>query len=147
MTLGFRWRNVPLPEPHLSGLAAGIMLQFSAPWTVSLPAPAGPIGSLLVAAGLALAASAVLAAGATDMSAPAGLVVDGPYAGSRHPMYVGWTVVYVGLGLVVNSVWFFVLLPAVSVWTHLVIRREERRLDAKFGPAFRRYRAKVRRYL
>ncbi len=76
------------------------------------------------------------------------LVVDGPYRFTRNPMYLGFTLIYAGVALLANSVWPFVLLPAVLlVMQRFVIRREERYLERKFGDAYRAYCARVRRWV
>ena len=62
-------------------------------------------------------------------------------------MYVGWTVLYVGIALVLNTAWPLVLLPVVIMLTHRSVLREERRLAERFGVEFAQYRAAVRRYL
>ena len=76
------------------------------------------------------------------------MVTTGPYRRSRNPMYVGLTVLYVGLALLIGMAWPLVMLP-LALWTltALVIRREERYLGAEFGPEYAAYRARVRRWL
>jgi protein-S-isoprenylcysteine O-methyltransferase Ste14 len=76
------------------------------------------------------------------------LVASGPYRFSRNPMYVGLSVLYLGLALLFNVVWPIVLLPlVVFALYHLVIRREERYLADAFGDAYAAYRQRVRRWL
>jgi protein-S-isoprenylcysteine O-methyltransferase Ste14 len=62
-------------------------------------------------------------------------------------MYVASAAVYVGIALVAGAAWPLALLPAVLLATHVVILREERVLDGRFGAAYRSYSASVRRYL
>ncbi|WP_180967363.1 methyltransferase family protein [Zhihengliuella halotolerans] len=104
-------------------------------------------GISMIGAGVALAARATKVSAPTDMAEPDRLVSTGPYAISRNPMYVAWTLIYVGLGLARKNVWTLALLPAVLVTTHLTIKREERRLREKFGPRYLAYAEKVRRYI
>jgi protein-S-isoprenylcysteine O-methyltransferase Ste14 len=66
---------------------------------------------------------------------------------SRNPMYVGWTLVYLGLTSTLLSVWLMLLLPAVLVATHITVHQEEGRLRARFGQAYTAYAAAVRRYV
>ena len=62
-------------------------------------------------------------------------------------MYVGWTLLYLGIALVANSVWMIALLPVVIIFTHLVdIRREEQILKNEFGDQYFEYQERVRRY-
>jgi protein-S-isoprenylcysteine O-methyltransferase Ste14 len=144
----WRWANVPLPEPHLFGLGAGLVLQLVAPWRLPWPAWVGrAVGVPLLLAGLALAAWAVRAAAEVDLARPGQLVRGGPYAVSRNPMYLAATAVYAGIALVAGAAWPLVLLPAVLLATHLVVTREERSLEARFGAGYRSYKASVRRYL
>ncbi|MGQ0714682.1 MAG: methyltransferase family protein [Gemmatimonadaceae bacterium] len=76
------------------------------------------------------------------------MVTTGPYRFTRNPMYVGLTVLYVGLCLLTGMLWPLVMLPFVLVaLTTLVIRREERYLEDAFGAEYAAYRARVRRWL
>lgn len=101
----------------------------------------------MIGIGLLLIGWAVRTIGDQESQDPAALVTTGPYAVSRNPMYVGWTALYLGIALVLNTVWLFVLLPAVLATCHRVVRREERSLEREFGDGYRAYRREVRRYL
>jgi protein-S-isoprenylcysteine O-methyltransferase Ste14 len=144
----WRWGNVPVPEPHLAGLGAGIVLHLIVRWTLLPEAWIGhAVGWPLVAGGVVLAAWAVAAAGEVDVDRPETLIVDGPYRWSRNPMYLAWTLLYLGVTFVVNTGWPLLLLPAVLTVTHLQVGREERDLEASFGDEYLRYRGRTRRYL
>jgi protein-S-isoprenylcysteine O-methyltransferase Ste14 len=78
---------------------------------------------------------------------PAILMTGGPYAFSRHPMYIGELGLWLGSAVLYGS-------PAVPVgfvvWLAVMQRlavREERALEAKFGDAYRRYKARVPRWI
>jgi protein-S-isoprenylcysteine O-methyltransferase Ste14 len=101
----------------------------------------------MVSAGLALITWATWASARTHLANPDRLVTTGPYAVSRNPMYVGWTLAYVGFTTTLASAWLALLLPAVLVTTHLTVRHEESRLRARFGSAYTSYAAAVRRYV
>jgi protein-S-isoprenylcysteine O-methyltransferase Ste14 len=76
------------------------------------------------------------------------LVRHGPYRFSRNPMYVGLTLLYLGLSFVVNAAWPIVVLPVVLiVLATYVVRREETHLREAFGPDYDTYCAGVRRWL
>jgi len=63
-------------------------------------------------------------------------------------MYVGLTLVYLGIAAVTTSGWMLVLLPLpLLVLQTRVIPMEERQLEAAFGGAYRDYQARVRRWL
>lgn len=145
---GWRWANVPLPETYLVGLGAGLLLQLIAPWRPPWPAGVGHgVGWPLLLAGLGLAAWAVRAAASVDLQRPDQLVRRGPYAFSRNPMYLAAAVVYVGVALAAGAAWPLLLLPAVVLATHVVVLREERFLEARFGAVYLGYRTATRRYL
>jgi protein-S-isoprenylcysteine O-methyltransferase Ste14 len=63
-------------------------------------------------------------------------------------MYLGLSLVYLGVMLLMNSVWTGLSLPLVIVILHLtVIRPEEHYLAVTFGIAYDEYRRRVRRWL
>lgn len=76
------------------------------------------------------------------------IVSHGPYRFTRNPMYLGMTLAYVGLAMVLNWAWPLLLLPLV-LWslTSLVIRREERYLGHAFGDEYLAYKRRVRRWI
>ncbi len=76
------------------------------------------------------------------------IVSAGPYRYSRNPMYIALSLLYAGIGVAADNLWVVVLLvPLLAVVRTGVIAREERYLEAKFGEAYLRYKAKVRRWL
>jgi protein-S-isoprenylcysteine O-methyltransferase Ste14 len=76
------------------------------------------------------------------------LVVDGIYTRTRNPLYLGTTLVYLGLSVAAGSFWAIVLLvPLLWVINVGVIAREERYLERKFGAAYRAYKGRVRRWV
>lgn len=143
----WRWRNIPLPEPHTAGLVTGLVLHTIWRRQLAQRATIRAGGAILLAAGVAVAAWATASAGTSDLEQPERLVTDGPYAYSRNPMYVGWTLAYSGVAGLVNSTWLLVLLPAVVVAIHRQVRREEQRLAARFGIEYEVYADQIRRYI
>jgi protein-S-isoprenylcysteine O-methyltransferase Ste14 len=141
-------RNVPLPEPHLVGIAGWVGMQ----WLQPRPLP-GPrlvhhlAGWALLAAGGHLVARSLRAASRVDLAQPARLVTTGVYATSRNPMYVGWAMLDLGAGLVGGSAWVLGTFPATTWLVHRQVPREERDLGEVFRDEFARYRASVPRYL
>lgn len=140
--------SVPVPEPHVAGLLAAIALHLVRPWRLTDHRRLAPAaGVSLAAAGIALAGWAVQAVGDADCGTPTALVTTGPYAFSRNPMYVAWTLLYAGVGLTINTAWVFLVAPPVLATTHSVVRREERELERTLGEDYRDYRREVPRYL
>lgn len=91
---------------------------------------------------------AVVEAQDMKIESPTKLHTNGPYSISRNPMYVGWSAIYLGIAMVLNSLWILAFFPVAFLIIHFVdIRREERHLDELFGDQYRRYQASVRRYL
>lgn len=80
---------------------------------------------------------------------PACRLIDiGPYAWSRNPQYVGFVAIYLGLALMLNSLWPLVALPFVTALvTRAVIMPEERYLLEKFGADYETYCTRVHRWL
>jgi protein-S-isoprenylcysteine O-methyltransferase Ste14 len=72
----------------------------------------------------------------------------GPYRFSRNPIYLSFTLLYIGIGIWINSAWLLaMLIPTLVVISYGVIAREERYLAQKFGDEYLRYKASVRRWL
>lgn len=80
---------------------------------------------------------------------PTTAIVDtGPFRFTRNPLYVGLTLTYIGLSVLLNTWWSLILLIPVWIVMHfLVVRREEAYLERKFGNTYLNYRGRVRRYV
>ncbi len=75
------------------------------------------------------------------------LVTDGIFGWLRNPMYVGLTLILAGLAVLLASDWMLVMAVVFIAVIHFgVVKREERYLEAKFGDAYRAYKARVPRY-
>jgi protein-S-isoprenylcysteine O-methyltransferase Ste14 len=74
-------------------------------------------------------------------------VTSGPYAVSRNPMYVGWALIQLGIGVAAGSGWVLATLPFVGAAVHREVLSEEQRLSEKFGDEYEAYCATVGRYL
>jgi protein-S-isoprenylcysteine O-methyltransferase Ste14 len=79
---------------------------------------------------------------------PDHLVIGGPFAVTRNPMYLANTLLLIGVGLIFGIVWFLLLAVVAAFATQKVaIEREERVLTAKFGKKYRDYAKRVRRWI
>lgn len=76
------------------------------------------------------------------------LVLDGPFRFTRNPLYLALAFLAIGAGLWLNTWWVLILLlPAIALVDHFVIRREEAYLRRRFGAEYDAYTARVRRWL
>lgn len=146
--------RVVAPPPLIYGLPllAGLLFERFRPQAV-LPSRwalvLGPLFTLLGLIGLP-AVIAFLRAGTPPQPwrPTTALVVTGPYRFTRNPMYVGFTFLYLGISLWVNTLWPLLLLPVVLlIMDRGVIAREEAYLERRFGDSYRAFRARVRRWL
>ena len=121
------------------------------PWALDMPVKIAAV--VLIVAGLLIEmwAGGLFKKAGTHVvpwSPSRALVVEGPYRFSRNPMYVGFTLTYLGLALGLQSPTAVILLiPCLMLMTWGVILREERYLTAKFGQAYLTYKQGVRRWL
>ncbi|HVM45875.1 MAG TPA: isoprenylcysteine carboxylmethyltransferase family protein, partial [Candidatus Thermoplasmatota archaeon] len=110
-------------------------------------------GATLAAAGTAL----VLAGYATQTRAGTDpipfhpttrIVTHGAYRYTRNPMYLGFALATLGLAILADSAWALLAAPAGLVLVdRLVVVREERYLERKFGEEYLAYKRRVRRWL
>lgn len=150
--------GVHFPPPFL--FVAGFLLALALErWAFSFRFGAGSRPATLLTGWLLLAVSASLVLWAARAFSraqtaimpfkPASrIVTSGPYRFSRNPMYVGLTLMYVGLSLLMRLVWPILVLPLVLLALFaLVISREERYLGDAFPVEYAEYRRHVRRWL
>lgn len=76
------------------------------------------------------------------------LVTTGVYGLSRNPMYLGMTLVLVGVAVIGGSVSVWIVPPLfVAAIQRRFIRAEEAMLSERFGEQYDRYRRGVRRWI
>lgn len=151
---------VPPPVMYALGFAVGYAIDRWAPVALFGAGTPGAAALwrkviawvLIVAAGWLMVSAILLFRDAGTSPIPhkpvTALVVHGPYRFTRNPMYLGFAVLYLGVTLLVNSLWPLVLLPIVLGIIHRwVIVREEAYLTRAFGDDYRAYQARVRRWL
>jgi uncharacterized protein (TIGR02453 family) len=134
-------------------LVLGLLLHWLMPWHPVRDAQARVIGCLLVLLSLIIGVwgNRTMQKAGTNVNPnqpTIALVTDGPFRFSRNPLYLSLSGLYLGITLLVNALWPSLLfIPLMLVAHHGIVRREERYLEAKFGDAYRAYRARVRRWL
>jgi len=112
----------------------------------------------LIGRGIGLAGIALLAWAAWTLhrhdttvrpdKAASALVTDGPFRFRRNPIYVADILILLGIAEITRNVWFAILCaPFAVLVTWLAILPEERHLEARFGEAYRAYKARTRRWI
>jgi protein-S-isoprenylcysteine O-methyltransferase Ste14 len=135
-----------------------VIAAFALNWLMPLPfvpaaVPAGWLGGAVFVVALALFAWAIAtitrAGSNVPTNRPTTSIVDtGPYRFTRNPIYLGMMLGLVGLAIAFDSLWPLVtLVPFALVIRYGVVAREEAYLERTFGEVYRRYRARVRRWL
>jgi protein-S-isoprenylcysteine O-methyltransferase Ste14 len=149
--------RLPLPPIlYLSAIALAVILH----WVYPLPWLGWPLSDILFAAGaLAIVASVALLFISIRMMTRAGTTLDpngipehlltkGPFSFTRNPIYLGNTLMMIGIGLVSGILWFLLLAVLAAFLTQkMTIEREEKVLAEKFGKRYRDYSKRVRRWI
>ena len=140
------------PFVHLLAILAGCALEI---WhaTQLIGVPGRIAGALGIAAGIALTSWSKRTMDCAGTPLPGGLpttaiVKTGPFAFSRNPVYVAFALIHAGAALALDSVWVLgMLAPALLLIALVVVPREERYLEGKFGGDYLAYKASVRRWV
>jgi protein-S-isoprenylcysteine O-methyltransferase Ste14 len=148
--------RIPVPWVFILAYLVGVVVQLYVP----IPISSARVGMSARVAGIALAAIGVLVAFSAlgifkrrhtttiPFETPTALVTSGPYRFTRNPMYVGLTLIYIGVAGTRLETWPLIVLPLLLAYVNFqVIPVEERRLRAVFGESYEEYRARVRRWL
>jgi protein-S-isoprenylcysteine O-methyltransferase Ste14 len=148
-----------LPWPpiiYLAAIAASLLAHIFFP----LPWIGAPLSDILFAAGwLAVIATVAIEYSAMRTLARAKttimpnrasehLVTGGPFSFTRNPIYLGNTLLMIGIGLIAGTVWFLLFAVIAAFATQkLAIEREEKHLQARFGKRYHDYARRVRRWI
>jgi len=145
----------PPPLIYIIGLVIGVF----AGRALNLPHLGfGPLTRDILTGGLLIAGVIVMVAGAGLLRSrrtaiipfkPATCLVDtGIYRVTRNPMYLGMTLTYAGLAILLDSLGALVLLPVIlATMQSQVIAREEAYLERAFGRDYLAYKGRVRRWI
>jgi len=142
------------PVLYLGSLLAGIFihqiwpLPFLSGWMLRVA-----LGLFVVSAAGALVMSALLLFRRIDQDpnprTPTSRITQGgAYRFTRNPMYVGLSLIQIGIGIALGNAWILILLlPTCAVMHYGVILPEEAYLERKFGDEYLRFKSSVRRWL
>jgi protein-S-isoprenylcysteine O-methyltransferase Ste14 len=144
---------------------AFLLVHVAAPWGLSLlstrhgwvdgrPGTWNLLALILVVAGIActlwMMALHFLASPGSflELGPTQKLLTPGPYAFSRNPMYLfelafwfGWALFYGSIAVLIGFLFWFAL------FNFVIVPREERDLEARFGEAYRAYKTRGPRWL
>ena len=141
------------PLIYLAAIVVGLACQWMWPRPVLSDGTLALLGIILVVASVLVLGSSVRRFRAAGTPVPArkpttAIVRTGPYRFSRNPIYLAFSLLQLGIAVSVNSWWLIATLAAAVAIIHwIVVPREERYLEAKFGAAYLDYKASVRRWL
>jgi len=147
-------RKPVLPPTYLwTAVIVMVALHFVLPAAKIIPFPWQLIGVLPLALGAALniiadRAFRVSKTTVKPFRESAALITDGVYRISRHPMYLGFVLMLLGLAILLGSLTPLWVVPIFAiVMDRVFIVVEERMLAEKFGQAWLDYKAEVRRWV
>ncbi len=141
------------PLVYLGAIALGLLLHVAWPVRLVSRAVSVPLGGTAVLVAVALFLYAVRTFRTAGTPVPGNrptttIVRAGPYRCSRHPIYLSFSLLQLGVAFWVNSLWLLVtLMPAVALISFVVIPREEQYLETRFPSDYLPYKASVRRWL
>lgn len=143
----------PPPLIFLGCYLLGFVLERFYPTDVLAGSTVRPLGVTLITLALALATYAIFTMKRVGTSEnpykpSTSLVTNGPYKFTRNPMYLAFSLLYVGIAILLHMLWPFLTLPIAILTLHIgVITREERYLKKLFSEEYTEYCSQVRRWL
>lgn len=79
---------------------------------------------------------------------PTTLVTDGVFRVSRHPMYLGFVFILIGIATLMGSLSpYFVIIIFCILMDRIFIRTEEKMLEETFSETWLKYKKSVRRWI
>ena len=147
--------GVPIAPPLLFVLPilASLALEWFVPTSFVHGGVRWTLGELFFGAGIALNIGGFITqkSAGTDpipFNPSTQIVTHGLYRFTRNPMYVGFALWTLGLAILVDSAWMVLAVPiGLVLIDRIVITREERYLERKFGDEYLNYKRRVRRWI
>jgi protein-S-isoprenylcysteine O-methyltransferase Ste14 len=141
------------PLLFLGSIGLGVLAQLALPFRFAEQSGLRvPLGLVAVAAGVAAAAWPIVWMRRThqdpDPRKPSPeLILGGPFRWSRNPIYLGMTLIQLGIGVALGNGWVLLLVgPTLAILQREVIAKEEAYLSRRFGDTYAAYQRSVRRW-
>jgi protein-S-isoprenylcysteine O-methyltransferase Ste14 len=141
------------PIVYAGSILLGVLLDTAWPLPFVPRALGRPLGGALALTAVVLFVAAVRQLSTAGTPVPGNkpttvLVRTGPYRVSRNPIYLAFSLLHLGVATWVDSWWLLATLVAsVTFVAAVVVPREERYLEGRFGSTYVDYKASVRRWL
>jgi protein-S-isoprenylcysteine O-methyltransferase Ste14 len=148
--------NLGMVRPPLvygASIVTGLLLEFGWPLPFLPRILATLLGSFLVVVAVVVFSYSLRTFRTAGTPVPGNkpttvIIRTGPYRFSRNPIYLAFSIFQLGIASWVNSLWLVAtLLAAVALMVLVVIPREERYLERRFGASYLDYKRSVRRWL
>lgn len=147
--------GVPIAPPLLFviPILVSLVIEWFVPTSFVHGALRWTLGAAIFAAGIALNVSGFITQkrAGTDpipFNPSTRIVSHGLYRFTRNPMYIGFALWTLALAILVDSVWMLLAVPiGLVLIDRIVITREERYLERKFGEEYLSYKRRVRRWI
>lgn len=148
--------NPDLPVKPPVVFVVAMLIGYAVHWIKPMAARPDGWGGLgiifcVIAVGLGVWAAVALRRHHTDVrpwKPTTAIVSDGPYALTRNPIYLGFALLQLGIGLWGDRLAVVLMvIPAVAATNSWIISREEAYLSRKFGDAYEGYLRRVRRWV
>lgn len=146
--------NLPVKPPVV--FVVTLLIGLLVDWLKPMPARPdrwGGLGIIFCAMAVALVAWAWLALKRrrTDVrpwKPTTSVVTDGPFALTRNPIYLGFALLQVGIGLWSDKLAVLLMtVVGIAITNNVIIAREESYLLRKFGAEYERYLGQARRWM
>jgi len=97
-------------------------------------------GGIFFVIGLSLFIAAIYQFAITDVLQPA---VAGVYAWCRHPVYLGFAIMWYGVSLATLNIVLFLLISAISYFSYIIANEEEKACLNQYGDDYIKYKNRV----
>lgn len=143
----------PPPAIFVLLIIAGWGINNIVPLAIGVPASFLPVGVAITLTGVAIA---ILVNGTFKRVGTAiepwkpttSLVTTGFYRWSRNPIYFGFCLFNIGIGISTDNLWILLsFIPGAILVFYIAIEKEEIYLEQKFGQEYLDYKQKVRRWV